>query len=277
MSSTEEKRYYIDPGIGKKRSNCPYSCYEDGRDVKEDIIPPKGYVLSGFKFDSNSPNNNYDGRLIAQYEKSAFSTRLKQNLSIYVLFVLMIIVALIILSTLDIFPKSKHKVKPVKTITTITQESTSKSTTTPSDNQTTFDSKNVSNSTEVGSTTTMEQAEQKVIIPDVKDEVTSTSQNKDLNQTQEIKTDDVTAQFNQELWKLIHNRNVQMDTYFNLYESYKGKVKGKEYNYLRLTILKNTAEFKKWKNKLLGIPDSDLQSINTIDALEQRIKQSEYQ
>ena len=68
-----------------------------------------------------------------------------------------------------------------------------------------------------------------------------------------------------------------MDTYFNLYESYKGKVKGKEYNYLRLTILKNTAEFKKWKNKLLGIPDSDLQSINTIDALEQRIKQSEYQ
>ena len=184
----------------------------------------------------------------------------------------MIIVALIILSTLDIFPKSKHKVKPVKTITTITKDSANKSTTTPNDNQTTFDSTIVA-TTEAGSTTTStEQTKQEKTIPVVKDDGASTNQNKNLTQPQEIKTDDVTAQFNQELWALIHNRNVQMDTYFNLYETYKGKVSGKEYNYLRLTILKNTTEFKKWKSKLLSIPASDLQSINTIDVLEKKIK-----
>lgn len=275
MSDTEKKRYYIDSGIGKKRTNCSYSCFEDGRDVKDDIIPPKGYVLSGFKFVSNSLNSNYDGKLIAQYEKVPFSTRLKQNLSIYILFVLLIIVTLIILSTLDFFPKSKPKVKPVKTITTMTHDSVNKSTTASTNNHTTSDSTIMINSTKVK--TTMEKNEQEVIIPNIKDNATNTNQNKTLNQPQEIKIDDLTAQFNKKLWELIHNRNVQMDTYFDLYESYKGKVSGKEYDYLRLTILKNTTEFKKWKSKLLSIPSSDLQSINTIDVLKQSIKQSEYQ
>ena len=60
-----EKHYSIDPGEGKKMDGCPYSTFEDGRDVQDFIIPPKGYVFSGFRFDPNSSNQIYDGKLIA--------------------------------------------------------------------------------------------------------------------------------------------------------------------------------------------------------------------
>ena len=44
----KERRFSIDPGKGKKMDGCPYSVYEDGQDVKEYIIPPKGYKFKGW-------------------------------------------------------------------------------------------------------------------------------------------------------------------------------------------------------------------------------------
>ena len=64
-----------------------------------------------------------------------------------------------------------------------------------------------------------------------------------------------------------------MRTYHNLYDKYKRlNIKSKEYYYLYLTILENTTGFETWKNKLVKIPDNELQSINTINALKQKIE-----
>ena len=67
MTELSEKHYSIDPGKGKKMDGCPYSIYEDGHDVKEFIIPPKGFVFVGFQFDPNARNQIYDGKLTATW------------------------------------------------------------------------------------------------------------------------------------------------------------------------------------------------------------------
>ena len=40
-----EKHYSIDPGEGKKMDGCPYSTFEDGRDVQDFIIPKRVCVF----------------------------------------------------------------------------------------------------------------------------------------------------------------------------------------------------------------------------------------
>ena len=60
MTDFRERRFSIDPGKGKKMDGCPYSNYEDGRDVREYNIPPKGYIFKGFHFDSDASNQIYD-------------------------------------------------------------------------------------------------------------------------------------------------------------------------------------------------------------------------
>ena len=67
MADFKERRFSIDPGRGKKMDGCPYSIYEDGHDVKDYIIPPKGYIFKGFRFDPDASNQIYDGKLIAIY------------------------------------------------------------------------------------------------------------------------------------------------------------------------------------------------------------------
>ena len=75
-----EKHYSIDPGKGTKMEGCPYSFYEDGHDVHEFIIPPKGYAFTGFRFEPLPNNQIYDGKLVAQYEKVSVHDRLTSNL-----------------------------------------------------------------------------------------------------------------------------------------------------------------------------------------------------
>ena len=105
MSNITEKRYYIDPGKGEKKYTCPYSCYEDGRDAKEDIVPPKGYVLKGFKFEPHSSDKYYDGKLIAEYERAPFLVRLEQNKWKYIIALLAIGIILAVLYILGVFSK----------------------------------------------------------------------------------------------------------------------------------------------------------------------------
>ena len=83
--------------------------------------------------------------------------------------------------------------------------------------------------------------------------------------------DDPNVQFKNAFWTLIHERTITMDPYDFLYKDNKNKVEGEEYEYLRLTILKDFNSFKAWSGKLHKIPVSELQSINTIKDLKNKL------
>lgn len=326
---SEEKRYYIDPGIGKKKHNCPYSCYEDGRDVKEDILPPKGYVLKGFKHIPQSSDKRYDGKLIAEYEKAPFATRLKQNLAMYALFALVIVVALIVLSILGVFSKStKHEtpqptpIEVTKLDTVVKQDSVLTDTvnetipvtkdtkqtvaeTTPTQTITPAQPSTPSDKTPAAKTepeavktepivdktetpvakpeapvTKPETPVAKTETPAAKTETpvakteTPTKPIESSIQTEGTTATNATAQFNQEFWKLIHNQERNMSTYHALYGKYKNSnLKNKEFFYLYLTILENTAGFNAWKAKLVQVPANEIKSINTISALTEKLNE----
>ena len=73
--------------------------------------------------------------------------------------------------------------------------------------------------------------------------------------------------FKQEFWALIHQRVPSMDAYTDLFNEYKTKVSGEEFDYLRYTILKDYVTFKDWYDKLKAIPDKQLASISSIAEL----------
>ena len=83
--------------------------------------------------------------------------------------------------------------------------------------------------------------------------------------------DDPTVKFKNDFWTLIHERTIMMDPYDNLFKENKNKVEGEEYEYLRTTILKDFSSFKAWSGKLHKIPVSELESINTVKDLKNKI------
>ena len=62
-----------------------------------------------------------------------------------------------------------------------------------------------------------------------------------------------------------------MDPYDALFKEYKNKVEGEEYDYLRFTILKDFPSFKAWYTKLHKVPVSELEKINTIEDLKNKL------
>ena len=110
-----EKHYSIDAGIGEKMDGCPYSLYEDGRDVREYIIPPSGYEFIGFKLESLSNTQIYDGKLVAQYKKLPFKERATTFLlGLLLTLGILAIVGVIIGLTVSIFkPKKPQNTKVV--------------------------------------------------------------------------------------------------------------------------------------------------------------------
>lgn len=325
MTNISEKRYYIDPGKGEKKYTCPYSCFEDGRDAKEDIIPPKGYVLKGFKFEPHSSDKYYDGKLIAEYERAPFLVRLEQNKWKFIIALLAIVIILAVLYILGVFSKpNPPHTPPVRPL--VMTDSLQADTPVVDSTLALADSVMISDSVALlADNSTTPKDEPKVEAPAVKEEklvqkeekpikkeetpapaakevtpaakeTTTTvkettpaekeatpaekenkkveKQQQSTAQTQEAESPDntPTAKFKQEFWKMIHNKNGQMNSYDALFNKYRGRTKCNEYEYLRGTILQNTAAFKSWRSKLLSIPDSDLQSITTIDALKQQLQ-----
>ena len=293
MSSFEEKRFYIDPGKGAKRHNCPsYSCYEDGRDVKNEIISPRGYDLIGFRFDPHCSDKFYDGKIIAEYEKQPFITRFKHNFWKYLLVLLGLICVFVVLSELGVFNKDKPTPKTTQYISNrIDTVAESDSTSNISSNSTQPDSIpaktdtlsseaiisaendiSTSNTTEAPKVTVKEE-------PVVAKEETAEKKEEIVEKEESIKKEDKlvesaeTLQFKKEFWALIHRKAKQMDNYDKLYLDHKGKVKGKEYDYLRTTILKNSTSFKDWVSKLTKIPDTEIQTIEDINTLTQKLKE----
>ena len=261
----EDKRYYIDPGIGEKRSTCPYSCFEDGRDAKQDIIPPKGYVLKGFRFDPHSSDKYYDGKLVAEYERAPFMTLLKQNRSL-IRILLLIIVALVALLLIHLFSNPKPKRTPTpRPIVVADTLSDADAIVTQDTDVSTVDAK-PSNKDSVVSKPSNASEENKA---NPQPEKVAEPENVSPQSVKEpaAPLDGPNAEFREKFWQMIHSRNGQMDAYTKLYTDYKGSVKGKEYTYLLDTILKNPTSFKDWKNKLQKIPAENLATINTIDEL----------
>ena len=107
----------------------------------------------------------------------------------------------------------------------------------------------------------------------IKEPQTTKSQTTEsTEQPQQPLANDPNAQFQQEFWTLIHQREYRMDSYHELFVNYKGKVKGEEFDYLRNTILKDYVSFKAWYDNLKKIPESQLQSLKTVDELKKRIQ-----
>lgn len=264
-----DKHYSIDPGRGEKMEGCPYSTYEDGRDVKNYIIPPKGYVFTGFRYEPLTNNQIYDGKLVAEYERSSIQERLTSNLwKIIIPIIIAAVVALVVLLAVSVFrsPKSpktetpKPKTETIAPIVDTLSETTSEPTSEP-----TIDTVQKPDS----------------IVPEKSDATLDFSENvsqqkpeqEQNQQVEEIQqpADDPNVQFKKEFWDLIHQRTIMMDPYHELYVNYKDKASGEEYNYLRVVILKDYVSFKEWYGKLHQLTFSELGNINTIADLKSKL------
>ena len=271
MTEFSEKRYSIDPGKGKKMPGCPYSNFEDGHDVQEYIIPPKGYVFAGFKFDPNASNQIYDGKLTAEYTKEPFKDRIKSNLwKFAMIFAIIAIVGLVIILVFSVFKDPKPNPpteKPAKPKTEIKKEKKRKSEQKTDNSLIEQKSKNeaVENKPETKEAPAAEKVEDTMApAPAVEQQTES--------QPKETISNEPNAVFKQEFWYLIHQKNPSMDTYTDLYNKYKSSVSGEEFDYLRFTILQNYASFKTWYDKLNKVPDSELNAIKTIESLRGKLK-----
>lgn len=255
----KERHFSIDPGKGRKMDGCPYSTFEDGRDVKDFIVPPKGYVFKSFRFDPDASNQIYDGKLIAEYEKEPFNDILKSNLWKFLLALAIIaVITLVVLLAVNVFnkPKSPKTPKPKEPVAVVsdTVDKTDK-------NAKTSDTIALSEDTvkQTNAPTTID-------LGDKKDEVTETPQ---------PAAEDPNVQFKKEFWTLIHQRTIMMDPYHELYVNYKDKASGEEFDYLRLTILKDYSSFKSWYTKLHKVSLLELEAINTIPDLKNKLKEIE--
>ena len=253
MTDFSERRFSIDPGKGKKMDGCPYSIYEDGRDVKDYIIPPKGHVFKGFRFDPDASNQIYDGKLIAIYEKESFNQKMMSQLWKFILaFAIIAVVAIIAILAAGVFKDPSPKPNRPANEPAAIAESTESA---PVE---------VVDSTETAPADTTNLSEEQPT--EVVNEVVEVQE-----ETPQPVADDPNVQFKQAFWALIHQRTLLMDSYDSLFKDNKGKVEGEEYDYLRFTILQNSSAFKSWTGKLQKIPASELENINTIDDLKKKL------
>lgn len=276
MTEIKERHFSIDPGKGKKMDGCPYSIYEDGHDVEEYIIPPKGYVFVGFKFDPEATNQIYNGKLTAEYAKEPFKDRLKANLWKFVLaFAIVAVITIITILAAGVFKDPKPN-RPTKETTTIVDTKDSKKDKAKKEKKDKKDKKKKERekkdkdkvAEENTATATIVEPQPVETVPEVKE----TKKEEPQKVEPQPEVSDPNVQFKQEFWTLIHQREYKMDSYHELFVNNKGKVEGEEYDYLRYTILKDYVSFKDWHDHLKKIPEDQLQSIKTVDELKKRIQ-----
>ena len=263
MADFMERRFSIDPGKGKKMDGCPYSIYEDGRDVKDYIIPPKGYSFKGFRFDPDASNQIYDGRLIAEYEKESFAVTFKSNLWKFILaLVIIAVITVVVILAVNVFNKPKTDKPTKKPESSVVTNDTTK------EKEMEIVQPAETNEPVAPSTDTVKPADNDdVVILDL-----GAKKDKDtVVETPQPAAEDPNIQFKQQFWTLIHQRTIMMDPYDILYKDNRNKVEGEEYEYLRLTILQDFKSFKEWSGKLHKVPVSELESINTINDLKRKL------
>lgn len=249
-----EKHYSIDAGIGEKMDGCPYSLYEDGRDVREYIIPPSGYEFIGFKLESLSNTQIYDGKLVAQYKKLPFKERATTFLlGLLLTLGILAIVGVIIGLTVSIFkPKKPQNTKVVAPVVLA---------------DTLLDAYLFEEEPDTATVSSIDDPELEAESEPEPEQIAPVEE-----QPKTIEAD-ASLQFKQEFWTLIHQRALKMDDYDGLYKKYKGQVSGEEFDYLRFTILKNSSAFVEWSAKLRSLPTADLEAIETLDTLKNKFKE----
>ena len=259
MADFKERRFSIDPGRGKKMDGCPYSIYEDGHDVKDYIIAPKGYIFKGFRFDPDASNQIYDGKLIAIYEKETFNQKMMSQMWKFILaFAIIAVIAIIAILAAGVFkdpsPKPNRQVdQPAAVVEPNEPAPVSAIDTTPTETET------------VETTSVSEEQPTETVVEEAKPQ----------EETPQPVADAPNELFKQAFWTLIHQRTILMDAYDTLFKDNKGKVEGEEYDYLRYTILKNSTAFKEWTSKLQKIPASELGTINTVNDLKSKLREIE--
>ncbi len=250
---------------------CPYSIYEDGRDVKDYIIPPKGYEFVGFKFEPLPNNQVYDGKLVAQYEKSSIKERLTTNIwKILIPIIITAVIALIVLLVVSVFKDPKPKpAKPEP------KQPEPEVVATPID--TLKETANADTLVVADSALKANQEENDVIL-DLTQQINEQGENQAIEEEKtkaEPDPNDPNTLFKQQFWDLIHQGVIMMDPYHELYVNNKNKVEGEEYDYLRFTILKDYPSFKEWYGKLRKIPESERESIKTVNELVRKLNEIE--
>ena len=254
MADFKERRFSIDPGKGKKMDGCPYSIYEDGHDVKDYIIPPKGHIFKDFRFDPDASNQIYDGKLIAIYEKETFNQKMMSQMWKFILaFAIIAVIAIIAILAAGVFkdpsPKPNRQAEQPAAVVE------------PNEPDPVFVD---TTETEVVDTTSVsEEHATETVVEEVEPQ----------EETPQPIADAPNELFKQAFWTLIHQRTILMDAYDTLYKDNKGKVEGEEYDYLRFTILKDYSTFKAWYLKLHKVPVAELESINTIDDLKSKLNE----
>ena len=242
MAEYSEKHFSIDAAEGEKMDGCPYSLYEDGHDVKDYIIPPKGYKFIGFKCVMLPENRIYDGKLIAQYEKEPLSNRIQSNLKYIIIGVAALIIIGIVIALVS-KPSDKPKTPKEQKVEEVV---------------------NPAETTETQENTEAEAA----TTDSISETVAETENTPGIAPVEKPAAQTLDETFKQEFWALIHQKTLQMDPYTDLYNKYKDQgVSGEEFEYLRLTILKDWPTYKEWYPKLKKISDSELTSLNTINDL----------
>lgn len=264
-----DKHYSIDPGRGEKMDGCPYSIYEDGHDVKDYIIPPKGYIFTGFRFEPLTNNQIYDGKLVAQFEKASIQERLTSNLwKILIPIFIVAVVTAVVLLAVSIFRDPKPK--PAKPTTPTPQTETIVPVVD------TLITPPITPSADTTPKTDSVIPEETNVIPNLSETIEQQTENQQVEEKPQP-ADDPIVQFKKEFWDLIHQRTIMMDPYHELYVNYKDKASGEEYDYLRLVILKDYASFKEWYSKLHQLTFTELENINTIADLKSKLNTIELQ
>lgn len=266
-----EKHFCIDPGQGKKMDGCPYSIYEDGHDVKDYIIPPKGHKFIGFKYEPLHNNQIYDGKLVAQYEKSTIKQRLSSNVwKILIPVIIVAVLGLVAVLAVSVFKEPTPptpKMTPKLVVAEPQKDSVDQSVKDSVEQPVVEPVQESNNETQPEKTEVIQDQKEPVNQP-VEEQVVETKP-----QAPQPVVDEPNTQFKKEFWTLIHQRTIKMDPYHELYVNNKGQVSGEEYDYLRYTILKDFANFKEWREDLKKIPENKLQSIETINELKQSLKE----
>ena len=311
----QEHFYYVDPGIGKRRSGCPYSFYKDGRDIVRYIRPPRGYELVDFKFVPYKSDDFYDGKIVAQYKKLPFFIRLFKDPVLFLVTFLGIfgVVAGLVYYFQNSQPDPSPEMLPLRNFKTETdilpvdttaQAQVDTSLSIVDTSMIVIDTAMITDTSMIteGILDTVPETEEiavkEVVEEEIKEkteivkeetapieEVVKPKENEvapkpelKSEPTQEAQPTEVLTkeQFKREFWDLIHHKETKMRTYSNLYRKYKDQnFKNKEFFYLYLTILENSYAFDAWKNNLLNIPDDELRSIRTINALTEKLEEYE--
>jgi len=262
MAQHQDKFYYVDPGIGSKKDGCPYSFFQDGQDVVDFIIPPEGYIFKSFRYEPYDEDPFYEGKIVAEYEVGEIKKDPLLKPYMWVLLGVAAIVCMLFAAYCTKRVVKKWRKRRAKmTIIDLTTDTAKIDTTTTDTTSFMIDSSSI---VEPVQQSTVIEPEQQPTVVEVKQDSPKPVEKVEVS-------GDAIVQFQNEFWDMVHRPDATMDDFHNLFVKYRKKVKCEEYEYLRLVILQNYATFKKWNKELLQIPPDELQSINDINTLKEKI------